>query len=335
MMVPIWRTAAMVAGHRSSMAGVASTRLALMKQHLSTNSLNSTSTVSDNVSDYEVKEIGSKYSVDFKSYATKDGKILSYFHDIPLDLNAETKEVNMVVEIPRWTNAKFEIDTTLPGNPIVQDTKKGQVRFVKNLFPYRGYIHNYGALPQTWEDPSYKDEEVDYFGDNDPVDVCEIGHRIFATGDVVRVKLLGAIALIDDGELDWKIIAINTQDPLAQELSDIHDVYTKCPGLLESTRQWFRDYKKPDGKPENKFAFNGKYKTQAEAVAIVKKCQNHWLNLLQGKINHSHLPITTNTTLKHTPGYIKSFNTSDLITYPKRPDSKIPDIIDETFYVSK
>ena len=33
----------------------------------------------------------------------------------------------MVVEVPRWTNAKMEIDTKAPMNPIKQDTKKGKV----------------------------------------------------------------------------------------------------------------------------------------------------------------------------------------------------------------
>lgn len=31
----------------------------------------------------------------------------------------------MVVEVPRWTNAKMEIDTANPLNPIKQDIKKG------------------------------------------------------------------------------------------------------------------------------------------------------------------------------------------------------------------
>lgn len=34
-------------------------------------------------------------------------------------------------------------------NPIVQDTKKGKLRFVRNCFPHKGYIWNYGALPQV------------------------------------------------------------------------------------------------------------------------------------------------------------------------------------------
>ncbi|CAK9251647.1 unnamed protein product [Sphagnum jensenii] len=46
-------------------------------------------------------------------------------------------------------------------------------------------------------------------GDNDPVDVVEIGSAVLPTGTTIQVKVLGALAMIDDGELDWKIIAIN------------------------------------------------------------------------------------------------------------------------------
>ena len=49
------------------------------------------------------------------------------------------------------------------------------------------YIWNYGALPQTWEDPSHLDENTKAKGDNDPIDVCEIGQRVCKRGDVVKV----------------------------------------------------------------------------------------------------------------------------------------------------
>lgn len=42
--------------------------------------------------------------------------------------------------------------------------------------------------------------------------------------------------------------------------SDIEDVRKTRPGHLEATVDWFRKYKVPDGKPENQFAFNGKFK---------------------------------------------------------------------------
>lgn len=55
----------------------------------------------------------------------------------------------MVVEVPRWTNAKMEINLKEPLNPIKQDVKNGKLRFVANCFPHHGYIWNYGALPQV------------------------------------------------------------------------------------------------------------------------------------------------------------------------------------------
>ncbi len=36
-------------------------------------------------------------------------------------------------------------------NPIKQDTKKGKLRFVRNCFPHKGYLWNYGAFPQVRE----------------------------------------------------------------------------------------------------------------------------------------------------------------------------------------
>ena len=43
-------------------------------------------------------------------------------------------------------------------------------------------------------------------GDNDPVDVVEIGSRTLEQGGVYPVKPLGVFAMIDDGELDWKVL---------------------------------------------------------------------------------------------------------------------------------
>lgn len=85
-------------------------------------------------------------------------------------------------------------------NPIKQDVKKGKVRFVSNCFPHHGYIWNYGALPQTWENPEHLDDSTGCKGDNDPIDVLEIGYRVAKRGEILQVKVLGAIALIDDGK---------------------------------------------------------------------------------------------------------------------------------------
>ena len=47
-------------------------------------------------------------------------------HDIPM--LASEGVYNMVVEVPRWTNVKMEIDLKSPLNPIKQDVKKGKLR---------------------------------------------------------------------------------------------------------------------------------------------------------------------------------------------------------------
>ena len=59
-------------------------------------------------------------------------------------------------------------------------------------------------------------------------------------GDVLAVKVLGTLAMIDDGEADWKMIVIDVDDPLAASLNNLEDVEKEMPGFLAATRDWFR-----------------------------------------------------------------------------------------------
>ena len=82
-------------------------------------------------------------------FVEQNGTVVSPWHDIPLFADQNNGILNMVVEIPRWTNAKMEISKEEPFNPIKQDVKKGRLRYVRNCFPHHGYIWNYGAFPQV------------------------------------------------------------------------------------------------------------------------------------------------------------------------------------------
>uniref|UniRef100_A0A1B6DH93 Inorganic pyrophosphatase n=1 Tax=Clastoptera arizonana TaxID=38151 RepID=A0A1B6DH93_9HEMI len=230
---------------------------------------------------YSVVERGAPNSLDYRLFfKNKTGAIISPLHDIPLHSDATKKLFNMVVEIPRWTNAKMEINLKELMNPIKQDVKKEKLRFVANCFPHHGYIWNYGAFPQTWENPESLDEHTGYKGDNDPIDVLEIGQKVAKRGEVIQVKVLGTVALIDEGETDWKIITIDTKDPLANELKDIGDVEKFFPGLMKATIEWFKIYKIPDGKPENQFAFNGEAKNREFALKVIQEVHKHWQGLV-------------------------------------------------------
>lgn len=58
---------------------------------------------------YTVRKIAQPYTLEHRVYIEKDGVPVSPFHDIPLYANDEQTILNMVVEIPRWTNAKQEV----------------------------------------------------------------------------------------------------------------------------------------------------------------------------------------------------------------------------------
>ena len=59
-------------------------------------------------------------------------------------------------------------------------------------------------------------------------------------GDVLEVKVLGLLAMIDDGETDWKMMVIDVNDPQATDLNNLEDVERLMPGFLAATRDWFR-----------------------------------------------------------------------------------------------
>uniref|UniRef100_A0A1I7XDK7 inorganic diphosphatase n=1 Tax=Heterorhabditis bacteriophora TaxID=37862 RepID=A0A1I7XDK7_HETBA len=205
----------------------------------------------DSVS-YEKIERGSLYGNDYRIFFKGPNGFISPWHDIPLYADEANKVFNMVVEIPRWSNAKME-----------------------------GYIWNYGALPQTWENPSHVVSETGAKGDNDPIDVVEIGSKVHCSGDIVQVKVLGTLALIDEGETDWKLVSIDVNDPLATEMNSIGDVEKHFPGLLKATVEWFRIYKIPAGKPANEFAFNGEYKDREYAHKIIEETNKFWKALIK------------------------------------------------------
>lgn len=167
------------------------------------------------------------------------------------------------------------------------------MRFVANCFPHHGYIWNYGALPQTWENPEHLDTATGCKGDNDPIDAIEIGSRIAGRGEVIQVKILGTLALIDEGETDWKVITIDVNDPLADQLNDVGDVEKKLPGLLKSTVEWFKIYKIPDGKPENQFAFNGEAKNAAFATNVVAETHAFWRSLIGKEVESDKISCAT------------------------------------------
>jgi inorganic pyrophosphatase len=143
--------------------------------------------------------------------------------------------------------------------------------------------------------------------------VCEIGEQVGYVGQVKQVKILGIMALLDEGETDWKVIVVDVSDPLASKLNDIEDVERHLPGLVRATNEWFRCvlyfvqfsfhitqciaphidsiYKIPDGKPENQFAFSGEAKNKKYATEIIHECHEAWRRLITGESNAGDIAL--------------------------------------------
>ena len=204
---------------------------------------------------------------------------ISPWHDIALFADKSQLLLNYVNEIPKGTTAKMEIATGEKWNPLKQDIKNGQLRH----YAYGASLVNYGALPQTWEDPAVLNPDTQCQGDNDPVDVIEIGSETLPMGAVVSVKPIGMLALIDGGETDWKLLAIRAEDPRAKTMRSVADMERHFPGLLHQVRDWFRLYKTAEGKAENTYGFNGEALDVEMAMRIVRETHESWRRLKSGE----------------------------------------------------
>lgn len=212
------------------------------------------------------------------SSVTESDIIQSFMHDIPLYPEIETglssvaNIVNMIVEIPRFTTEKLEIKTNADKNPIMYDLKDGKIRNVcyhaKNA-EKPGYPFHYGALPQTWENSFKIDHRTGRLGDDDPLDCFDISLISAYTGSIRRVKVLGAIAMIDDERTDWKIIGINTEDPRAE----LYDSMQQLPiDILNQIIDFLSFYKLP-----KITQFNKKMIWNVEdSVGIIRSLHEEW-----------------------------------------------------------
>ncbi|TRY51926.1 Inorganic pyrophosphatase [Cryptosporidium tyzzeri] len=239
------------------------------------------------------EEVGTKDSIEYRLfYKNEDGYKISPWHDVPLWFSETPLLYNMIIEIPKLTNKKFEINTKEEYTPLYQDRKLERLRTYPGPIPW-----NYGAFPQTWEDPNKKgDENVDFsHGDNDPLDAVEIGVGPLPRGTIIQVKILGCLALIDDDELDWKVVCIRVCDPHASQLNNITDVEKYFPGTIDRIRRWFGLYKAIENKDVakvNMYGHFGEPQSAEFAHSVILETHHSYLRLIRGEaINSSSLWI--------------------------------------------
>ena len=232
------------------------------------------------MSPYKSISIGQVGQSHFKTFLHRNDMIISPWHDVPLYCSgsSEPRLVNFVCEVPAHTRAKLEMQTGVAMNPIMQDrTKEGALR----SYTYGEMPVNYGALPQTWEDPNARCRYTGFFGDDDPLDVMEIGTGALPSGRVVPVKLVTALAMIDGGKTDWKLIGIRASDHRFDLINRAEDVEAHFPSLLDRLREWLRMYKTYEGGTENTFALGERYQPLSVVNDVLETCHSSWASRLK------------------------------------------------------
>lgn len=227
---------------------------------------------------YTPKEVNTKGTEQYRVFVEEKGTVISPWHDIPLvagTTESKDKVFNFLSEIPRGTNDKMELTEVEQWNPIRQDTKKGKLRKIT----YMPYPWNYGTFPQTYSVPTTPDPQTNIGGDADPIDVVDVGLFTHKIGEVVRVKVVGVLGLIDEGETDWKVIAVNVADPKAHFINGPADLEVHKPGVIATLIDFFTNYKIPDGKGKNTLAFNGEIKDKEFALSVIEHHHEGWKSL--------------------------------------------------------
>jgi len=165
------------------------------------------------------------------------------WHDLSPGGDAPTL-VNCVIEIPRGSKVKYELD---------KDT--GLCFVDRILYSSVVYPHNYGFIPKTLCE------------DGDPLDVLVLMQEPVVPMCFLRAKPIGVMQMLDQGEQDDKIIAVHADDPEFRHFTDISQLPQH---RLAEIRRFFEDYKKNEHKEVRVDEFLG----SDLAIQVVKDALN-------------------------------------------------------------
>jgi inorganic pyrophosphatase len=130
--------------------------------------------------------------------------------------------VNGIIEIPKNTRAKYELDKD-----------SGLLLMDRVIYSSMYYPANYGFIPQT------------YCDDKDPLDILVLSQIDIVPMCIVSSKVIGVMRMIDNGELDDKIIAVAQND---MSVSHINDISELPAHFIKELKNFFEDYKKLENK---------------------------------------------------------------------------------------
>jgi inorganic pyrophosphatase len=160
------------------------------------------------------------------------------------DINSERIKVEdfiAVIEISKGSKKKYELDK-----------ETGLVILDRILYTSTHYPANYGFIPLT------------YAEDDDPLDVLVLCSEELEPLSIVRCYPVGAIRMMDQDEIDDKIIAIPFKDPTWNYYKNIEEL---PPHISNEIEHFFQVYKNLEHKETAGF----QVLNRIESLEIIKK----------------------------------------------------------------
>lgn len=170
---------------------------------------------------------------------------MNLWHEVHIGEDAP-KEFNVIIEIPKGSSNKYEIDKTT-----------GLIALDRANYTAAAYPFDYGFVPQTlWED-------------NDPLDVIVLTTFPLHPGVLARVRPIALMDMIDGGESDVKIITVPVDDRRWEEVHDLSDLHAH---RLEEYKNFFETYKMlKGGDPKKSEVVVKGYEDKEAAINAVEK----------------------------------------------------------------
>ena len=160
------------------------------------------------------------------------------WHEVSIGVNPP-ENVNAIIEIPRGSRAKYEIDKA-----------SGLIKLDRVLYASMYYPLNYGFIPQTLGE------------DHDPLDIVVLTQVSVVPRCMIPSKVIGVMRMIDRGEADDKIIAVAEQDASVSLINDVNEL----PEFFRvELKHFFENYKTL----ENKKVIVDEFLGKSEALPII------------------------------------------------------------------
>jgi inorganic pyrophosphatase len=161
------------------------------------------------------------------------------------DVNPGSRdEMNVIIEIPRGSHNKYEIDK-----------ETGIIKLDRVLHTAQTYPFDYGFVPRTlWDD-------------GDALDVVLLTTNPLAPGILVEARPVAILPMVDGGDKDEKVIAVPAGDPRFADIRDLGDLNAH---QLKEIKHFFETYKKIQNKEVSLGEYEG---ADAAKAAFDRACQ--------------------------------------------------------------